>query len=91
MTGALVVYSATFMRYSLAVSPKNYLLFLCHFVNEASQLTQGYRWLQYHKMGGKEEMERKAQSVGESVKDVVGKVEAEARRGVEKGKEVVGK
>ncbi|EEY18914.1 conserved hypothetical protein [Verticillium alfalfae VaMs.102] len=31
MTGALVIYSATFMRYSLAVSPKNYLLFACHF------------------------------------------------------------
>ena len=56
MTGALVVYSATFMRYALAVSPKNYLLFACHFINEASQLTQGYRYLQYHHWGGKEQM-----------------------------------
>lgn len=50
MTGALVVYSAVFMRYSLAVTPKNYLLFACHFINESSQLTQGYRyinWWQY--------------------------------------------
>ncbi|KAI1006013.1 hypothetical protein K3495_g2212 [Podosphaera aphanis] len=54
MTGALIIYSATFMRYALAVSPKNYLLFACHFVNEASQLTQGYRWMQYHHWGGKE-------------------------------------
>ena len=47
MTGALVIYSATFMRYSLAVQPKNYLLFACHFINEGAQLTQGYRYLQY--------------------------------------------
>jgi len=50
MTGALVVYSAVFMRYALAVSPKNYLLFGCHLVNEGAQLTQGYRyinWWQY--------------------------------------------
>merc|ERR1712000_431941 len=33
MTGALCIYSATFMRYSLAVSPRNWLLFGCHFVN----------------------------------------------------------
>jgi small nuclear ribonucleoprotein B and B' len=54
MTTALVIYSATFMRYSLAVSPANYLLFACHFVNEGAQLTQGYRFLQYHNWGGKE-------------------------------------
>lgn len=57
MTGALIIYSATFMRYSLAVTPKNYLLFLCHFVNEASQLTQGYRYLKWHHWGGKEAAE----------------------------------
>jgi hypothetical protein len=54
MTLVLCVYSATFMRYSMAVTPKNYLLFLCHFVNEGSQLTQGYRYLDYHHWGGKE-------------------------------------
>ncbi|KAM3512291.1 hypothetical protein MY11210_004075 [Beauveria gryllotalpidicola] len=57
MTGALVIYSATFMRYSLAVQPKNYLLFACHFVNECAQLTQGYRFLSYHNWGGKEALE----------------------------------
>ncbi len=55
MTLALCIYSATFMRYSLAVTPKNYLLFLCHFINEGSQLTQGYRYLQFHHWGGKEQ------------------------------------
>ncbi|KAH0543510.1 hypothetical protein FGG08_002178 [Glutinoglossum americanum] len=54
MTGALVIYSATFMRYALAVQPKNYLLFACHFINEGAQLTQGYRYLQYWNWGGRE-------------------------------------
>ncbi|KAL7909287.1 hypothetical protein GGI35DRAFT_376318 [Trichoderma velutinum] len=54
MTAALCVYSATFMRYALAVSPRNYLLFGCHVVNEAAQLTQGYRYLSWHNWGGKE-------------------------------------
>jgi hypothetical protein len=54
MTGALCTYAATFMRYSLAITPKNYLLFLCHSVNAGAQLTQGYRYLQYHHWGGKE-------------------------------------
>lgn len=49
MTGALTVYSATFMRYSLAVSPKNYLLFGCHLINFSAQATQGYRYLNYWK------------------------------------------
>ena len=48
MTGALVVYAATFMRYSLAVTPKNYLLFACHCVNFGAQSTQAYRFLNYH-------------------------------------------
>ena len=54
MTGALTLYSATFMRYAMAVQPKNYLLFACHFVNFGAQLTQGYRFIQYHNLGGKE-------------------------------------
>jgi mitochondrial pyruvate carrier 1 len=54
MTGALTVYSATFMRYALAVSPKNYLLFGCHFINCSSQLVQGYRYMQYWNYGGRE-------------------------------------
>src|SRR5436189_500221 len=47
MTAALTVYSATFMRYALAVTPKNYLLFGCHFINFNAQLTQGYRYMNY--------------------------------------------
>lgn len=60
MTGALVIYAATFMRYSLAVSPPNYLLFACHAVNFGAQTTQGYRYLNYNYWGGKEEMDKAA-------------------------------
>ena len=48
MTGSLIVYSLVFMRYSMAVTPKNYLLFGCHFVNEIAQLGQGFRWTKHH-------------------------------------------
>lgn len=54
MTGSLIVYSAVFMRYSMAVTPANYLLFGCHVVNEIAQLGQGYRYLNYNYLGGKE-------------------------------------
>ena len=48
MTAALVVYSAVFMRYSLAVTPQNYLLFGCHVVNEIAQIGQGARFINYN-------------------------------------------
>ncbi|KAJ2901376.1 UPF0041-domain-containing protein [Zalerion maritima] len=82
MTGSLIVYSLTFMRYSLAVTPKNYLLFGCHFINEASQLTQGYRWIAWHKWGGKEQaeasgafgaVEKKANEVADAAKSLAEK------------------
>ncbi len=52
MTLALTCYSAVFMRYALAVTPKNYLLFGCHIINFSAQLTQGYRYLNYWKYVG---------------------------------------
>ncbi|GAV55723.1 hypothetical protein ZYGR_0AY01150 [Zygosaccharomyces rouxii] len=48
MTSALLVYSAVFMRYAFAVTPKNYLLFGCHVINETAQLGQAYRFLDYN-------------------------------------------
>lgn len=57
MTGALIVYSAVFMRYSMAVTPKNYLLLGCHMVNEAAQLGQAYRYLDYNYLSGKPKSE----------------------------------
>jgi mitochondrial pyruvate carrier 1 len=92
MTGALVIYSATFMRYALAVQPKNYLLFACHFINEGAQLTQGYRWLSYHQWGGREkalkqtvegglgEVKGKAEVVADKARGVVDKLKEEVRK-----------
>lgn len=54
MTTALVLYSGVFMKYALAVTPQNYLLFGCHVVNEAAQLGQGFRWLNFHYLNDKE-------------------------------------
>ncbi|KAK9480061.1 mitochondrial pyruvate carrier, partial [Lipomyces japonicus] len=49
MTGSLIIYSLVFMKYSVSISPKNYLLFGCHFVNECAQLAQGFRYANYWK------------------------------------------
>ncbi|KAH8731326.1 hypothetical protein GQ44DRAFT_588866, partial [Phaeosphaeriaceae sp. PMI808] len=54
MTGALTLYSGTFMRYAMAVTPANYLLFGCHAINFTSQLVQGYRYLNYWNFGGRD-------------------------------------
>jgi mitochondrial pyruvate carrier 1 len=89
MTAALTIYSAVFMRYSLAVQPKNYLLFLCHFINEGSQLTQGYRYLNYHRWGGKEKME--AEKLAEAAKEGAAQVKDQVKTVVEKGKEALTK
>lgn len=70
------------MRYALAVTPKNYLLFLCHFINEGSQLVQGYRYLQWHHFGGREKAgvlgavegaKEKAAAAGDKIKEVASK------------------
>jgi hypothetical protein len=85
MTGALTLYSGTFMRYAMAVTPANYLLFGCHAINFSSQLVQGYRYLNYWNFGGREaSLETKAkegvngatkamEKVGDKMKEVVGK------------------
>lgn len=100
MTTALTFYSLTFMRYAMAVTPKNYLLFACHFVNGGSQLTQGYRWLQYNKNGGKEEMERlkaldatkdAAEGLKSKAEGVVGLVEEKVGQVVDGAKKAAGK
>lgn len=82
MTGALIIYSATFMRYSLAVQPKNYLLFACHFINEGSQLFQGYRYLDWHRWGGREKAD--VQGVMATVQDSVAKAEDKVKAAVGK-------
>jgi len=54
MTVALCLYSMIFMRFAWKVQPRNLLLLACHITNECAQLTQGYRFVQYEYMGGKE-------------------------------------
>ncbi|KAK6431697.1 hypothetical protein LTR95_012144 [Oleoguttula sp. CCFEE 5521] len=72
MTAALIGYSGVFMRYSMAVTPKNYLLFGCHAVNFTAQVTQGYR------LGGK------AKSVEAQAKEGLQGVKGEANEGLAK-------
>ncbi|KAJ3270316.1 pyruvate transporter mpc1 [Terramyces sp. JEL0728] len=55
MTGALSVYSCLFMVFALKVQPRNMLLFACHATNEAAQLVQGYRYIDYHYLNKKKE------------------------------------
>jgi len=81
MTGALVVYSAVFARYALAVTPKNYLLFGCHIVNTSAQLTQGYRFTNYWYWGGREK------SLAEKAKDGVEEAKGKAAEVADKVKE----
>ena len=85
MTLALSLYSATFMRYALAISPKNYLLFGCHFINFGSQNIQGYRYFQYWHNGGREA------SLAEKAKGGIEQVEGKAKEAVGKGKEALEK
>ncbi|KAL7753398.1 pyruvate transporter mpc1 [Sorochytrium milnesiophthora] len=47
MTLAMSAYSILFMRFAWMVKPRNYLLFACHATNEAAQLTQGARFINY--------------------------------------------
>lgn len=60
MTGALIMYSGVFMKYALAVQPKNFLLFGCHIVNESAQIAQAFRFLNYHYLSGNEPVAKDA-------------------------------
>lgn len=78
VTAALIGYSSTFMRFAMAVQPKNYLLFACHTVNLGAQLTQGYRYLNRHKLRDAFEeagaaAKEKVETVENKAKDAVGK------------------
>ncbi|KAI4209691.1 MAG: hypothetical protein LQ351_007399 [Letrouitia transgressa] len=68
MTASLTIYSATFMRYSMAVTPKNPLLFACHLGNFGAQVTQGYRFVDYWYYRGREAaLKAKAKEEGQGV------------------------
>ncbi|KAK5164137.1 uncharacterized protein LTR77_010228 [Saxophila tyrrhenica] len=107
MTAALAGYSGVFMRYSMAVTPKNYLLFGCHIVNFSAQMTQGYRFVDYWYMGGREkslqakadqgldkaegEIKEGAEKVTQEANDMAGKVEGMADQAKEKVQQAVGR
>ncbi|KAJ9606128.1 hypothetical protein H2200_009089 [Cladophialophora chaetospira] len=93
-TAALTVYSGTFMRYAMAVTPKNYLLFACHFVNFNAQLTQGYRWYDYWYGNGKEKWakhsaEKAKNELGESVDNLASQTKVKVQDAVQEVKKTV--
>lgn len=53
MTFALCIYSLLFARFAWVVTPRNHLLLACHLTNEAAQITQGARLVNYEYLGGK--------------------------------------
>ncbi|KAJ4344251.1 pyruvate transporter mpc1 [Ascochyta clinopodiicola] len=85
MTGALTLYSGTFMRYAMAVSPANYLLFGCHAINFTSQLVQGYRYVNHFHFGGREAQ------LGEQAKAVGNEAVGKAKEVADKAKAAVSK
>ncbi|GAB7357437.1 hypothetical protein MBLNU459_g8362t1 [Dothideomycetes sp. NU459] len=96
MTAALIGYSTVFMRYAMAVTPKNYLLFGCHAVNFSAQMTQGYRYLNYWKFGGREaslteKAKAQASSLSDSAASLADKAKGELKVAEGKAKEIVGK
>ncbi|KAI9295318.1 UPF0041-domain-containing protein [Neoconidiobolus thromboides FSU 785] len=81
MTTALCLYSAVFMRFAWMVEPRNMLLFACHATNEVAQLTQAYRFVDYHYLG---EKAKKTLTPPVGFEDINKKVDSPA--GLEKGK-----
>ncbi|XP_035440826.1 mitochondrial pyruvate carrier 1 [Spodoptera frugiperda] len=59
MTVALSIYSLMFMRFAWRVQPRNLLLFACHITNEAAQLTQLARFINYHYISKESEQKNK--------------------------------
>lgn len=47
MTAAMCIYSLLFMRFAWAIQPRNYILFACHASNEAVQLNQMRRYMEW--------------------------------------------
>lgn len=91
MTAALSLYSAVFMRYAVAVSPANYLLFGCHAINCTSQLVQGYRYLNYWNWGGREAKLAQENKIAGGVEAGADAAKGAVSQALEKAKETVGK
>ena len=80
------------MRYALAVTPKNWLLFGCHIVNFSAQSTQGYRFVNHWYMGGREKsLQEKAKEESSAVESGAEKLATDAKQGLNKAQEEVQK
>ena len=92
MTLALSGYSAVFMRYALAVTPKNWLLFGCHIVNFSAQSVQGYRFVDYWYMGGREKtLQQKEEAARGAIGNEASKLAQEAKQGLQKAESKIEK
>lgn len=88
MTVSLIGYSSVFMRYAMAVTPKNYLLFGCHAINFSAQSVQAYRFANYWYMGGREKAlhakEQEGLTKGGSLDKAAAETEGAIKEGVSK-------
>merc|ERR1711939_1199931 len=70
--------------------PRNYLPFGCHVVNFSAQMTQGYRYLNYWHMGGRERtLEEKAKDGLSQAGGVLDKNAAKAQGALKEGVQTV--
>ena len=79
------------MRYAMAVQPKNYLLFACHFINFNSQLVQGYRWYDYNYQDGKTKWDNIALEAERQAGQVEAKAEGVVNQAKDKAQEIKNK
>ena len=52
----MCIYSMLFMRFAYMVTPRNHLLFACHFANECAQLMQGTRYVKWRYLDDKSKL-----------------------------------
>ncbi|CAF9916403.1 MAG: hypothetical protein GOMPHAMPRED_000990 [Gomphillus americanus] len=83
-TAVLMVYSATFSRYAMAVTPKNYLLLACHITNFSAQTVQIGSLTERTCSGGGRE-----RSLAEGAKTGIASVQEKGKEVVDKAKDLV--
>jgi len=69
------------MRYAWMVTPRNYLLLVCHVINETAQLGQGARFVNYWYFGGNKSTSGDAVS---KLMDKAGKAKADIKEALPK-------
>ncbi|WPT17591.1 Mitochondrial pyruvate carrier 1 [Picochlorum sp. SENEW3] len=61
MTAAMCVYSLLFMRFAWMIEPRNYILFACHASNEAVQMNQMRRYVEFRQSSSSSSSDTKAE------------------------------